>query len=404
MQRTAQNWNEVSPRFESQRSAHYRSTVIETLKWFCSELDSSQITSALEDLFSEAPSCKLIRLGLNSDEQDDEFQQPSLYVQESAIECNETPFYSETSAAPCTLVHLEIAGQSLDGAPWEAKLQLAVSAESADVWQTILRSISAVPTGEQLVAPRNRETPEADDTELRPENDAVVVGSELMAIELAHLLRNPLGSIMAAAGLLSDCDESAKESENAQLLDIIQSQSARIDKMLRDHVLACEEPQTKWTRVNLVDILRDSAWGSSDNPGVPRIAMSLPPQEGNDESSIIKSDRSLLLQLFRFLMTNIPMKLTGCESLSVRIRRTRSSALVQLEYNGNELRPEILRMVVLPFSATKEGGSGLDVAPVHGILSALRGEVSVAPSKLGTVLTVTIPVNQSDNRNNKCER
>jgi nitrogen-specific signal transduction histidine kinase len=64
---------------------------------------------------------------------------------------------------------------------------------------------------------------------------------------------------------------------------------------------------------------------------------------------------------------------------------------MKFEYGGGGIRPDLLRKVVLPFDSTKEGGSGLASIPVHRIIRAHEGRMSIDSSETATVITMTVP-------------
>jgi signal transduction histidine kinase len=74
------------------------------------------------------------------------------------------------------------------------------------------------------------------------------------------------------------------------------------------------------------------------------------------------------------------------------IRSTGAHISFSVEDNGCGIEDTIDGKIFEPFFTTKQGGSGLGLAVVHGVVKAHNGNVSVQSKPGHTVITITIPL------------
>lgn len=375
------------------RTGNFRSNVIETLRWYCSEKRPEEIASALEMLFSSAPRCKLMRCEVIflGDEgfSDDMFEDETGLQRFSATTI---PFYSETSGDLVSLIQVCVNGTSLEGGAWQVRLQLAVNAGSDCVWKSVLNDISAL----------HQDRPEP--TLIRPEQDcnqSVTCGESMndeleldytaVTRELVHELRNPLGAIITSTELVLTKNDQILDSEDRKLLEIVANQAETADSRLREFVKLMAPFVTKRSRLDLLHLLEKAAERSPFVSAIPDMAHGALPalQKG---SAIVEADASLWEQVFAFMLEQLPGSVAGCGPVQIRTMVDSSILTIKFEYSGDGIRPDLLRKVLLPFASTKDGGSGLDGPPVYRIVSAHGGNMSAGSIESATVMTMRIPL------------
>lgn len=96
--------NRTLPVNDRDRDSQFRSTLIETLRWFCSEVPEMKLQSSLESLFSQSQKCSMLNCSVIKDSAEyalnyDEPESSSMHGP-SAVEI---PYFSEFTETPCSL-------------------------------------------------------------------------------------------------------------------------------------------------------------------------------------------------------------------------------------------------------------------------------------------------------------
>jgi len=387
------NINVPAVRSVEDRTNNFRSNAIETLRWYCSEKKPHEITSALQELFASSRNCTLMRcelIFLGGDAVSETAQAEENDLQ--YLSATKMPFYSEFSNDVSSLVQFCINGSSFEGGNWQVRIQLSVKADSELVWETILSDICSLPDG---YSNQENELPGASadaiaDSSVFPD-DEVELGYQTMTSELVNVLRIPLGMITSRIRRLMAKKDAPLNSDDRKLLANIESETDSVDRMLEQFAGLMEPVEPNLARVNLIDLLRDVAESSTYLDGsFSDIVESCYPREA--DNLIVEADPHLFRRAFGFLLQQLPSSVPGCEGVAVQLRTEDDSIILQFEYGGGRIRPDLLRKVVLPFEYTKDGGSGLANVPVHRIVSAHAGKTFISSSETTTVITITLPL------------
>jgi signal transduction histidine kinase len=374
------------------RTDNFRSNAIETLRWYCSEKKPDEISLALRELFSTTPNCSLIRcevifLGDETVPEREQATEDDLQY----LSATKMPFYSEVSDNVSSLVQFCINGSSIEGGSWQVRVQLSVKGDSELVWQTILNDICVLPDG---FSDRTDELPRARPIDsvnpVRLPDGEEELGYQAMTSELIHELRNPLGSIMTSVGMVIAKDDEPLDSEDRKLLAIIEAEAERFDSTLQKFSELLKPVNPQKSEFDLIDLLRDTVEDSTFLSGTFSDIVELShPCEG--DSLVVDADFAMFRSVLVFMLQHLPESVAGCKSAHVRCVANDDSIVVKFEYGGDGIRPDLLRKVVLPFDSTREGGSGLASIPVHRIITAHEGGISIDSSETATVITMTVP-------------
>jgi nitrogen-specific signal transduction histidine kinase len=108
--------------------------------------------------------------------------------------------------------------------------------------------------------------------------------------------------------------------------------------------------------------------------------------------SVVNADPAMLRGVFQFMLQDLPRSVAGCKGVRIRCGTEEKAAAVRFEYDGADIRPDLLRKVALPPDSAKDGGSGLECVPVHRIISAHGGKMWISPLDSPTVVTMTVPL------------
>ena len=217
---------------------------------------------------------------------------------------------------------------------------------------------------------------------------------------LAHELRNPLAPIRSAVAVLRSDRVTEEDKREARV--IIDRQVGQMTRLIDDlldvsRITAGKLPMKK-TRLQLADVLTLAV--STVRPHVDqarhRLVVSLP-----DEPIAVEADEARLSQVFANLLHNA-CKYTepGGEIMLTASLPNESEVEVAVRDNGIGIPPEFLPHLFQKFSQVapaldrSQGGLGLGLSLVHGIISLHDGRVEArsAGAGRGSEFVVRLPV------------
>lgn len=392
------NLIQTGVRNPSERAANFRSNVIETLRWYCSEKSPDEISIALEQLFSDTASCDMMRceviyLGEDSVPQMCASSETDL----NSLSATRTPFYSECSDNMSSLVQFCLDGSSIEGGQWQVRLQLAVRSDSEHVWETLLNDISSGSDDSKVQAT----TLDGGDEGRANRLPGLIGGHGIeepidfttLAHELVHELRNPLGAILTSVGLVKTKVDEPLDDEDRRLLDIVESETSRVDDTLGQFVKSMERMETTHSRMDIIEMLKaemensplvQSSDASSDDDQTPY----------GFGTAFIEADPAVIKSTLNYMVKRLPQSVKGCDGVNVTCTRIDDSIALGFEYGGIGIRPDLLRKVVLPFKSAKDGGSGLEAMPVQRVVSALDGTMSISSTESTTIVKIVMPLSK----------
>lgn len=233
-----------------------------------------------------------------------------------------------------------------------------------------------------------------------------------MAANIAHEIRNPLGSIELFASLVKR--GLPEEDEKHAMMNHIAAGISNMNHII-SNVLEYTKPRpVNLRRLDLHRLLEEMAAFSrymAEQNGV-EISLQL-----EADSHMAHGDEDLLRQVFHNMVLNAVQAMTEGGTLTVVSRnRTLSdpkqlarfselprppegaleTVLVGFRDNGSGIPKEVQERIFDPFFTTKARGTGLGLAIVHNITESHHATVEVEsrPGK-GTEFTFTFPVAQS---------
>jgi two-component system sensor histidine kinase HydH len=189
-----------------------------------------------------------------------------------------------------------------------------------------------------------------------------------LAAGLAHELRNPLGSVAGAAGILQR--NVHLEPKHQECVEIIQKESQRLNRLLTDFLDFARPRPPKYQQIE-VDALLDSVMQLAAH-GVGRgsvrlrkeTAAPLPPVEGDPE---------LLKQMLLNLVMNAIQAMPGGGEVSVSAALQDNCMSIRVRDQGCGIPSDVRDKVFDPFFTTKESGTGLGLPVAHQIVEQHGG-------------------------------
>ena len=211
-----------------------------------------------------------------------------------------------------------------------------------------------------------------------------------MAAELAHEIRNPLGSIEIFASLLMrECAGSARGwAENIRI-------GARSLNTIVSNMLHFTGPLSPvFDEMDIHEIIREV--GNFCGPMIRQRGVRLE-VDLSAECSVIRGDRDLIKQMLLNLIFNAMKAMPSEGSLALRTRSvaacSQSRCLeLRVEDTGVGIPPEHLDKIFDPFFTTNKNGTGLGLSIVNQIVESHSGVMRVK-SELNRGTTFTILFN-----------
>ncbi|MEE9911266.1 MAG: PAS domain-containing protein [Deltaproteobacteria bacterium] len=215
-----------------------------------------------------------------------------------------------------------------------------------------------------------------------------------MAANIAHEVRNPLGSIELFASLLLKNLVEKKDRERA--LQIISSVK-NVDNKISNLLLFTRRPSPQMKEIHLHQILKD----------VIDFSEQIIEQAGIDISVqlaasdiLVSADAEMLKQVFLNIILNAQQAMPEGGRLCIVTRLAPKSLLEPREQiaeiifqdAGPGIPPQDISRIFDPFFSTRESGSGLGLAIVHNIVSEHNGSISVENARAGgMIVTINLP-------------
>ena len=228
----------------------------------------------------------------------------------------------------------------------------------------------------------------------------------VLALGMAHEIKNPLGSIRGSAQLLRD---ELEDPGRREYLEVVVKEADRINRMV-DHMLDFARPQTlKLTPTNVHKILEDILVLEKKSMATKQVEFV---QDYDPSLPLIEADEDKLKQVFFNLVKNaVEASPTGGNIRLVtrinsdysvpsgRARNARMSVLIEIIDSGPGISKEDQKKLFTPFYTTKVKGSGLGLPISLKIIEDHEGKIKILSGKTqGATAQVFLPIQQKNNR------
>lgn len=210
-----------------------------------------------------------------------------------------------------------------------------------------------------------------------------------LAAGIAHELRNGLSPISGSIEVLQR--ELKLEGENAQLMELMQTECARLNRFVTDLLSYSRERPLVRERFDVGESLAELCEGLQRDPRrAPGVHIVYQPSDGGAE---VNADREQFRQVWLNLARNALEAVGEAGTLRVSWHEEAPEFVaVTFTDDGSGITPEDLPRVAQPFFTTKKGGTGLGLPIAQRIVERHGGTLVLAPAlRRGTVATVTIP-------------
>jgi two-component system sensor histidine kinase PilS (NtrC family) len=223
--------------------------------------------------------------------------------------------------------------------------------------------------------------------DVRTKEKLAAVGE--MAAQLAHEIRNPLGSISGSAQMLMGEPNMSPEQEH--LLGIITRESRRLSDTLNRFLLHVRPSGHGLGPADLRPLIAEAVTLLRNGPEVGE--KHVVDFEADDGPHVCLADRDQITQVFWNLARNGLEAMPDGGRLQVRLRCDGDELVLSVRDQGHGMGGDDQRRMFEPFHSGSTMGTGLGLAIVFRIVKEHRGDISVRTmAGRGTQVDVRLPV------------
>ena len=237
----------------------------------------------------------------------------------------------------------------------------------------------------------------AAEREARQEAEQASRAKDEFLAMLGHELRNPLNAINGAMGVLHRVDPRGVEARHAR--EVIDRQMVSLRDLVDDLLDVARVTRgrivLKPVPVDLGEVVRRTIMMLSASGRLARHRM-----HGTYETAWVMGDETRLEQIVTNLVENAVKYTPDGGGVAVRVRQRDGRALVEVEDTGVGIAPGLLPHIFDFFTQGErtldrsQGGLGLGLALVRGLVQLHRGTIEAASAGVGegARFTVALPV------------
>lgn len=218
-----------------------------------------------------------------------------------------------------------------------------------------------------------------------------------MAANIAHEIRNPLGSIELFASLLK---KDLKNEKNRDRVSHIIGSVRNMDNKISNLLLFARKQKSSMKKININDVLNEVLKFSKQIIEKENIILTV---NHENVDPIIKGDAEMLKQVFLNLILNALQAMPEGGNLHIETKvsdKTKEKkeiddSKVEIKFidTGIGIPHEYIQKIFDPFFSTREGGTGLGLVIVHNIVDIHGGSIDVESNNgKGTFFNITFPL------------
>ncbi len=214
-----------------------------------------------------------------------------------------------------------------------------------------------------------------------------------MAANVAHEIKNPLGTIVLNVELLEDELQGLGEKDRTEarsLLSPIRSEIDRLMEVIEEYLQFARLPKVKLEKGSVNEVLSDLLQFLKEETTARNI---LVVQELSPAAPSMALDAKQLRQVFLNIMKNSFEAMPQGGKLTVRTALQDGHVEIRIGDTGRGIPEKNVDLVFTPFFSTKHGGTGLGLPITAHIVQEHRGHISFESFEdLGTIFSIRLPI------------
>nr|WP_295969734.1 response regulator [uncultured Bacillus sp.] len=227
--------------------------------------------------------------------------------------------------------------------------------------------------------------------EFMQQSEKLTVVGELAA-GIAHEIRNPLTSLKGFTQLLGDRIDTDQEYMNIMIAEI-----ERINTIVSELLLLAKPSKLEFKPINLGDILENIMTLMSAQANLYGIKIKLLSEKPLNKSYIFGIEDKIK-QVFINLVKNAIESMEDGGEIIIQVIGGDHQIEIKFIDAGCGIPHELLSKLGKPFFTTKDRGTGLGLMVCYSIIESHHGTMMIdSMNGKGTIVTVSLPVYQTDN-------
>ncbi len=209
-----------------------------------------------------------------------------------------------------------------------------------------------------------------------------------LTLQIAHDLRNPLGTVSGLAQILM---MSSKDEKGKKYGKEILKATNIINELIGDMLDFSKDQRLDLETFDYVAFIRDMVndFKKSENIKEKKVKIGFKHDKGNYD---IDADKEKVRRVFSNLINNACDALDNNGEISVDLSENNGCIITKVRDNGSGIPEDKRDEIFEPFVTTKKSGTGLGLSIVHRIVASHKGKVFVDSKEgEGTVFTVELP-------------
>lgn len=208
-----------------------------------------------------------------------------------------------------------------------------------------------------------------------------------LTANLAHEVRNPLGSIRGVADILRD---ESKDKINQKFVDILLKEVQRLDQVVTNY-LSYARPQSRTKELKAIRPIVDSVLALV-GPELRRRQIRTHIQIQPPEVQLYCDEIQLRQAILNVILNAVAACKDGGEITTKIKRNDNGSVHIAISDNGHGLSESAVKHLFEPFFTTKPNGTGLGLAITKRIVEGHSGLISATGNESGgTTIIMEFP-------------
>lgn len=214
----------------------------------------------------------------------------------------------------------------------------------------------------------------------------------MMSSQIAHAVRNPLGTISLSAEMLSDELKKRKEVDTREahsLINSIMNEVERLNGVVEEYLLFVKQPEPAYRTCDIGRLLESLIKFLEKE--AERRNISFVRSFDKDLPGVPIDERKLRQALINILRNSFDAMLQGGQ-IRLSVRKLKEDIEIVIEDTGTGISKEHLKRIFEPFFSTKDLGTGLGLSIARDIIMEHGGGISCESREgKGAVVKIKLP-------------